>query len=67
MPPRLREPVGVLDRSVSSTRPVARIVRECLDEGKTVVIEGLGSFRPQGKKGFRFVSRAALGFPGLRS
>jgi len=52
---------------VSSTPPVARIVRECLDEGKTVVIEGLGSFRPQGKKGFRFVSRAALGFPGLRS
>jgi len=32
-----------------------------------VVINGLGSSRPQGKKGFRFVVRAALGFPGLRS
>jgi len=45
--------------SVSSARKVARIVRECLDEGKTVVIDGLGSFRPQGKRGYRFVGRAA--------
>jgi hypothetical protein len=44
---------------VSSARQVARIVRECLEEGKTVVIDGLGSFRPQGRKGYRFVGRAA--------
>ena len=44
---------------VSSARQVASIVRECLGEGKTVVIDGLGSFRPQGKRGYRFVERAA--------
>jgi hypothetical protein len=38
---------------------VARIVRECLEEGKTVVIDGLGAFRPQGKRGYRFVARSA--------
>ncbi len=49
----------MVNGSVSSARQVARIVRECLDEGKTVVIDGLGSFRPQGKRGYRFVGRAA--------
>jgi hypothetical protein len=44
---------------VSSARQVARIVRECLEEGKTVVIDGLGSFRTHGKRGYRFVERAA--------
>jgi hypothetical protein len=45
--------------SVSSARQVARIVRECLEEGKTVVIDGLGAFHAQGKKGYRFVARTA--------
>jgi TIR domain len=49
----------VVNGSVSSARQVARIVRECLEEGKTVVIDGLGAFRPQGKRGYRFVGRAA--------
>jgi hypothetical protein len=49
----------VVNGSLSSARQVARIVRECLEEGKTVVIDGLGSFRPQGKRGYRFVERAA--------
>jgi len=49
----------VVNGNVSSARKVARIVRECLEEGKTVVIDGLGSFRPQGKRGYRFVERAA--------
>ena len=38
---------------------MARIVRECLEEGKTVVIDGLGSFRPCGKRGYRFVECSA--------
>ena len=43
----------------SSAKQVARIVRECLEEGKTVVIDGLGSFRPAGKRGYRFLPRTA--------
>lgn len=34
-------------------------MRECLEEGKTVVIDGLGAFRPQGKRGYRFLARTA--------
>ncbi len=49
----------MVNGSMSSARQVARIVRECLEEGKTVVIDGLGSFHPQGKRGYRFVGRAA--------
>jgi len=49
----------VVNGCVSSARQVASIVRECLGEGKTVVIDGLGSFRLQGKRGYRFVERAA--------
>ena len=43
----------------SSAEQVARIVRECLEEGQTVVIDGLGSFRPHGKRGYRFLARSA--------
>jgi len=43
----------------SSAKQVARIVRECLEEGKTVVIDGLGSFRPAGKRGCRFLPSTA--------
>ena len=35
---------------------VARLVRQCLEEGKTVIIDGLGVFRPHGKRGYRFVA-----------
>jgi hypothetical protein len=45
--------------SWSSAEKVARMVRECLEEGKTVVIDGLGAFRPHGKRGYRFVARSA--------
>ena len=41
----------------STAAQVARIVRECLEEGKTVVIDGLGAFRPSGKRGYRFLPR----------
>ena len=54
------EPRAVVNGSLSSARQVARIVRECLEEGKTVVIDGLGSFRPQGKRGY-----VSLGAPRL--
>lgn len=36
---------------------VAEIVRQCLAEGKSVEIDGLGAFRPDGACGFRFVPR----------
>ena len=49
----------MVNGSWSSTQQVARIVRECLEEGKTVVIDGLGAFRPQGKRGYRFLARSA--------
>ena len=35
---------------------VAQLVRQCLEEGKTVIIDGLGVFRPHGKRGYRFVA-----------
>jgi hypothetical protein len=47
----------VQNGSWSSAEQVARIVRECLEEGKTVVIDGLGAFRPHGKRGYRFLPR----------
>jgi len=49
----------VVNGSWSTAYQVARIVRECLEEGKTVVIDGLGSFRPHGRRGYRFVARSA--------
>lgn len=38
---------------------MARIVRECLEEGKSVTIDGLGAFHPDGNRGYRFVARSA--------
>jgi len=49
----------VANGNCSSVVQVARIVRECLEEGKTVVIDGLGAFRPDGKRGYRFLARTA--------
>ena len=43
----------------ASAAHVARIVRQCLEEGKTVIIDGLGAFRPNGKRGCRFVAQSA--------
>jgi hypothetical protein len=34
---------------------VARIVRQCLNEGASVQIDGLGTFVPKPRRGFRFV------------
>lgn len=42
-----------------SIHDVIGIVRQCLDEGKTVQIDGIGSFAPAGAGGFRFVPLSA--------
>jgi hypothetical protein len=42
----------------SSAEQVARIVRRCLAGGRTVEIDGLGSFRPGQNGAFRFVPRS---------
>ena len=36
---------------------IARIVRECLEEGSSVEIDGLGAFRPTPAGGFEFIAR----------
>jgi hypothetical protein len=41
----------------SSARSVARVVRQCLNEGKPVEIDGLGRFIPSSRRGIRFVPR----------
>jgi len=35
---------------------VAQVVRKCLEEGFTIEIEGLGTFRPDGRGGIEFVA-----------
>jgi hypothetical protein len=49
----------VVNGNWQSAQEVARIVRDCLAERKTVVIDGLGTFRSRGKRGYRFVARTA--------
>jgi TIR domain len=41
----------------STHRQIAEIVKQCLEEGKTVEIDGLGTFRPTARRGFRFWPR----------
>jgi hypothetical protein len=38
-----------------SSEQIARIVRNCLERGGSVEIDGLGSFRPQARGGFAFI------------
>jgi hypothetical protein len=38
----------------STGNRIAEIVKQCLEEGKSVEIDGLGTFRPSGGRGFRF-------------
>ncbi len=45
-------------RGPSTTQKVARILRQCLEEGKKVEIDGLGVFRPDGRGFYEFVPRA---------
>jgi TIR domain len=45
------------NRNWSTHRQIAEIVKQCLQEGKTVEIDGLGTFRPTARRGFRFWPR----------
>jgi TIR domain len=38
----------------STRNQIALIVKQCLEEGKAVEIDGLGTFRPNTRRGFRF-------------
>ena len=38
----------------ASSRLIARLIREALESGSTIEIDGLGTFRPDGKTGFVF-------------
>ncbi len=44
-------------RSPSTTESVARILRQCLEDGKRVDIDGLGVFRPDGHGCYEFIPR----------
>jgi hypothetical protein len=46
-------------RDVSSLEQVARIVHQCLLDGGSVDIDGLGSFRPKHGGGFEFVPQTS--------
>ena len=39
------------------TRRIARVLREALEHGGSVEIDGLGTLSPGGKQGFRFVAQ----------
>jgi hypothetical protein len=43
--------------SLQSSAQVARLVRQCLTEGASVEIDGLGTFLPDAQRGFRFLPR----------
>jgi hypothetical protein len=45
------------ENSRQSSTQVARLVRQCLAEGASVEIDGLGTFVPDSQRGFRFVAR----------
>lgn len=45
------------ENSWHSSAQVARLVRQCLAEGFSVEIDGLGTFLPDVQRGFRFQSR----------
>jgi hypothetical protein len=42
------------ENSLQSSAQVARLIRRCLAEGASVEIDGLGTFRPDAQRGFRF-------------
>lgn len=45
------------ENSWQSSAQVARMVRRCLEEGASVEIDGLGTFLPDSRRGFRFLPR----------
>ena len=49
--------VSASGSNAALTRRIARLLREALECGATVEIDGLGTFSPGGKRGFRFVAQ----------
>ena len=47
----------MMARRWSTSEQVAAIVKQCLEEGKRVEIDGLGTFAPDGARGYRFRAR----------
>ena len=43
--------------SAALTRRIARVLREALERGESIDIDGLGTLSPGGKHGFRFVAQ----------
>lgn len=49
--------MAVSENSLQSRAQVARLIRQCLAEGASVEIDGLGTFFPDAQHGFRFQPR----------
>jgi hypothetical protein len=49
--------VAAAQNNRQSSAQLAGVIRQCLAEGATVEIDGLGAFLPDSKSGFRFVPR----------
>ena len=47
----------MMDRRADLTRRIARIVRNALEQGTAVEIDGLGTFLPGRNRGFRFLAQ----------
>lgn len=44
------------ENNVATSEQVAQLIRRCLDEGKTVEIDGLGVFERDKKGGYKFIA-----------
>ncbi|MCL5742949.1 MAG: TIR domain-containing protein, partial [Acidobacteria bacterium] len=42
----------------TSAEQIVEMLKQCLEEGKSVEIDGLGIFRADPQQGFRFIARA---------
>ena len=56
-PKREKDPVNASRSNAAITRRIARVLRETLERGESVDIDGLGTLSPGGKHGFRFVAQ----------
>jgi hypothetical protein len=52
-----RSGAAAAQNNLQSSVEVGRLVRQCLAEGATVQIDGLGTFMPDSHRGFRFLPR----------
>jgi TIR domain len=49
---------SVAENNISTSEHVAQLVRRCLEEGKSVEIDGLGLFQQDGAGGYEFIARS---------